>query len=110
MNNAYANEINVMTNYILTYTENNDNNDNMIQNIKMHIYNLLIANSNGIQIVELIVENLLENKNINYDYKSKIIDIANECKNNLIMCKRPILHLELFVLKLTNLLIPLQKK
>ena len=107
MNNTYANEINTIVNYILTYTENNDN---MIQNIKMHIYNLLIANNNGTQIVELIVENLSENKNINDDYKSKIIDIANECKNKLIICRRPILHLELFVLKLTNLLIPLQKK
>jgi len=82
----------------------------MVQNIKMHIYNLLIANSNGIQIVESIVEKLSEKKNINDDYKSKIIDVANECKNNLVICRRPLLHLELFVLKLTNLLIPLQKK
>lgn len=77
------------------------NNKNMVRifdtEIRGHIYNILITNIKGSDIITLLLDILLER--INDDsIRMKIIQIASDAEYNLIHGRRDIMHLDFFIL------------
>ena len=64
------------------------------------LYNIMITNITGTQIIKDIVKHVFENKNINKKCKENIIEIAAKYEHNLIRGRREIMHLDPFIIGL----------
>lgn len=68
--------------------------------IREKIYKIIITNISEIKILKDLLNELLEIKFLSDDIKQDIIDIASETDINLIRCRREIIQLESFILKI----------
>lgn len=70
--------------------------------IREKIYKIIITNISEIKILKDLLNELLEIKFLSDDIKQDIIDIASETDINLIRCRREIIQLESFILKIIH--------
>ena len=96
-NTSYDIAINKIINYILTINISN------ITHIRNILYDIMITNIAGSQIIKDITENLLVSKTILDDNKLNIIEIATKYEHNLIRGRREIIHLEAFIVNIIHL-------
>lgn len=68
-----------------------------IKNIRTLLYNIMITNINGTQIIKDIIEELFVSKGINDNCKLNIVEMAAKYEHNLIRGRREIIHLEGFI-------------
>lgn len=72
-------------------------NVNAILDIRLLLYNIMITNITGTQIMKDIVKKLFNNANIIEECKINIAEVAAKFEHNLIRGRREIIHLEGFV-------------
>ena len=77
---------------------------NSIIEINTYLYNIMITNIPGSQIIKDIVKKLFERDDINEKSKFYIAEIAAKCEHNLIKGRREIIHLDLFISGIIHIL------
>jgi replication factor C subunit 3/5 len=73
-----------------------------ILSIRILIYNIMITNITGIQIMRDILKKILKSKKVNETCKLNVAEIAAKYSNNLTRCRREIIHLEAFIVGVMN--------
>jgi replication factor C subunit 3/5 len=69
-----------------------------ILSIRMLIYNIMITNITGIQIMKDILKKILKSKKVNETCKLNVAEYAAKYSHNLTRCRREIIHLEPFII------------
>ena len=77
---------------------------NSIIEIRLCLYNIMITNITGTQIIKDIVKKLFERNDINEKSKFYISEIAAQCEHNLIKGRREIIHLDPFIAGVIHIL------
>ena len=72
-------------------------NCNAILDIRLLLYNIMITNITGTQIIKDIIKKLFNNKSIIEECKINIAEVAAKFEHNLIRGRREITHLEGFI-------------
>lgn len=72
-------------------------NVNAILDIRLLLYNIMITNITGTQIIKDIIKKLFNNKDIRDECKINIAEVAAKFEHNLIRGRREIIHLEGFI-------------
>lgn len=91
MNMSYDNLIDKITSLICE--GNLDNRDEIIK----LMYNILITNISGSNIIQTILKKLLYDKTISNDNKLKLIKNASKYEHNMSMGRRDMIHLDAFI-------------
>ena len=68
-----------------------------IADIRTLLYNIMITNVSGTQIIKDIMQQLFNCKKVNDDCKLNIVEVAAKFEHNLIRGRREIIHLEGFI-------------
>jgi len=68
-----------------------------ILSIRILIYNIMITNITGIQIMRDVLKKILKSKKVNETCKLNVAEIAARYSHNLTRCRREIIHLEAFI-------------
>jgi replication factor C subunit 3/5 len=71
-----------------------------ILEIRNLLYNIMITNIAGTQIIKDIIKHIYDNKDINAKCKSDIVEVAAKFEHNLIRGRREIMHLDPFIIQL----------
>jgi len=74
------------------------NNIEILADIRILLYNIMITNITGSQIIKDIVKKLLLNENIGEICKLNIGEIAAKAEHNLIRGRREVMHLDMFII------------
>lgn len=69
-----------------------------ILSIRILIYNIMITNIKGIQIMKDILKKILKSKKVNETCKLNVVEYAAKYSHNLTRCRREIIHLEPFII------------
>jgi len=83
---------------------------NVVVDIRVSLYNIMITNIVGSQIIKDIIRNLFDRKDINETCKFYISDLAAKCEHNLIKGRREIIHLDPFIISIICILGKYNKK
>jgi replication factor C subunit 3/5 len=70
--------------------------------IRILIYNIMITNITGIQIMRDILKKILRSPKVNETCKLNVAEIAAKYSYNLTRCRREIIHLEAFIIGVMN--------
>lgn len=70
--------------------------------IRLLIYNIMITNITGIQIMRDILKKILKSPKVNETCKLNVAEIAAKYSHNLTRCRREIIHLEAFIVGVMN--------
>lgn len=73
---------------------------NIIQDIELLLYNILITNIDASQIIRTIVFELCKNSKISDLQKRKIIDFGAKFEHNVALARREIIHLKGFIVSI----------
>ena len=96
--NNYDTMINKIVNLLL------ENNINNITQIRLCLYNLMITNINGTEIIKSILENIILNKKIPETCIYKILKQSAIYEHNLVRGRRDIIHLDALMIKIITIL------
>lgn len=83
---------------------------NAITDIRTNLYNIMITNIVGSQIIKDIIRTLFNRTDINEVCKLYIADLAAKCEHNLIKGRREIIHLDPFIIGIICILSKYNKK
>ena len=75
-----------------------------IPDIRQYMYNIMITNIKGTDIIKDVLNKILENDKIPDNHKITITELAGIAEHNLIRGRREIIHLELFITGIMNCL------
>ncbi len=68
-----------------------------ILSIRILIYNIMITNITGIQIMRDVLKKILKSDKVNETCKLNVAEIGAKYSHNLTRCRREIIHLEAFI-------------
>jgi replication factor C subunit 3/5 len=72
--------------------------------IRNLIYNIIITNISGTQIIMSILDDIIYNRKMDNDKIKKIIDIGCDYEHRLLLARRAIIHLESFIINIFSII------